>query len=224
MATPLAIEHLERVGSTQDEARLRYCDGPLLVTASGQHAGRGRSGGEWIEADRAVAASLAFEPVWPAGAMARITLVAGLAAADVLPSAIGLKWPNDIMMGDRKIGGLLTEAVDGLVVAGFGLNVFWGSPPAGMAAVHASDPGEEHSRRIAERWAEAFLGRIALGPADWGREDYLGLCTTIGAVIEWEPDGSGVAIGVAEDGALLVDSGSGVDALYAGAIRQVRPS
>ena len=44
MATPLSIEHLERVESTQDEAADRYAGTPLLVTATGQDSGRGRSG------------------------------------------------------------------------------------------------------------------------------------------------------------------------------------
>ncbi len=224
MATPFVIEHLGRVGSTQDEARIRYRRGPLLVTASGQDAGRGRSGHEWIEADRGMAASLAFELDWPGEAMARITLVAGLAATDVLPDSIGLKWPNDVMVGDQKIGGIISESADGLVVVGFGMNVFWKSPPVGMGAVHASDPGEKYSRVTAERWAEALLDRIGAGVGNWGREQYLARCTTIGRVIEWEPGGSGLAVGVADDGALLVESGSKVIPLYAGAIRDIRPS
>ena len=224
MATPLLIEHLGRVGSTQDEARLRYRDSPLLVTATGQEVGRGRSGAEWIEADRAVAASLAFEPSWPAEAMARITLVAGLAATDVLPSSVDLKWPNDIVTSGFKVGGILTESIDGLVVVGLGLNVFWESPPLGMTAVHKSDPGAEHADLLARRWADALLDRMVAGPTRWGRDEYVARCATVGRSIEWEPAGSGIAVGVDDDGALLVDSGSGVSALYAGAIREVRPS
>jgi len=223
MATPLAIERLGRVGSTQDEARLRHRGGPLLVTATSQYAARGRSGAVWVTADRAVAASLAFEPDWPTDAMARITLVAGLAVTDVLRLPIGLEWPNDIVVGDLKIGGILTESTDGLVVVGFGLNLFWESPPPGMGAVHASDPGEEYPHGIALRWVEALLGRIAAGPTHWGRDEYLTFCTTVGRSIEWEPAGSGVAVDVNDEGALLVDNGSGEIALYAGTVRGVSP-
>ena len=155
--------------------------------------------------------------------MSRMTLVAGLAVTDALRPSVGLKWPNDIVVGDLKIGGILTESTDGLVVVGLGLNVFWASPPAGMGAVLASDPGEEYSHGIALRWAEAFLGRTALGPAHWGRDEYLRCCTTIGRAIEWEPAGAGMAVGVNDEGALLVDFGSGVIALHAGAIREVTP-
>jgi BirA family biotin operon repressor/biotin-[acetyl-CoA-carboxylase] ligase len=223
MATPLTIERVGRVGSTQDEARIRYRGGPLLISATGQDAGRGRSGAEWIEADRAMAASLAFEPAWPAQATPKISLVAGLAVTDFLPESVRLKWPNDLVSGDLKMGGILTEASEGLVVVGLGLNIFWALPPTGMGAVHASDPGEEHSHRVAERWAEAFLQRIEAGPTAWGRADYLARCTTIGRSIEWEPAGSGVAIGIGSDGELLIDSEDGEVALYAGEVREVRP-
>ncbi|MEE8497371.1 MAG: biotin--[acetyl-CoA-carboxylase] ligase [Acidimicrobiia bacterium] len=224
MATPLTIERVGRVGSTQDEARIRYRGDPLLVSATGQDAGRGRSGAEWIEADRALAASLAFEPAWPTQAIPKISLVAGLALTDFLPESVRLKWPNDIVSDDLKMGGILAEAIEGLVVVGLGLNIYWVSPPEGMGAVHASDPGEEHSHRVAERWAAFFLQRIEAGPTAWGRAEYLARCTTIGRSIEWEPDGSGVAIGIGDDGELLIDSKDGEIALYAGAVRDVRPA
>ncbi len=223
MATPLTIERVGRVGSTQDEARIRYRGDPLLVSATGQDAGRGRSGAEWIDADRSLAASLAFEPLWPTPAMPKIPLVAGLALTDLLPDVVRLKWPNDIVSGDLKVGGILTEAIDGLVVVGLGLNIYWNSPPEGIGAVHASDPGEEHPHRVAERWAEVFLQRIESGPTAWGRAEYLARCRTIGRSIEWDPGGSGVAIGIGDDGELLVDSQGGEVVLYAGAVRDVRP-
>src|SRR3990172_3487586 len=109
MATPPSAFHLDVVGSTQDEARTRFSGVPVLVTAARQTTGRGRSGAAWETAPRAVAASLAWEPGWPDAAAARLSLVAGLAAADTLGDAIGLKWPNDLMRGEAKVGGILTE-------------------------------------------------------------------------------------------------------------------
>lgn len=222
MATPLSIEHLERVGSTQDEAAARYAGTPLLVTATGQDLGRGRSGAAWLNADRSLAASLAFDPGWQPDRLPVLTLVAGLAVLDVLPSTVALKWPNDVVLADRKAGGILTEASDGVVLVGLGLNVAWEDPPDGMAALHGGDPGVEHARSVAERWAAALLERVASGPGSWGRDEYLARCTTIGRAITWQPDGSGTAIGVDEDGALLVDQGGRVVAIRSGAVREVR--
>ena len=223
MATPLLIERMGLVDSTQSEAADLFTGRPVLVSALGQRAGRGRSGVDWQNADRSVAASLAFQPGWPMDFAARVTLVAGLAATDVLPDSVALKWPNDIMIGESKIGGILTEASDSVVVVGFGLNLFWASPLAGAGAVHASDPGAGHSHRIAERWALSLLDRVAAGPTAWSRDEYIQRCVTIGKAIEWEPDGSGIAMGVDEDGSLLVETDTGVQALSSGGVRHVRP-
>jgi len=148
----------------------------------------------------------------------------GVAATDVLGDSVGLKWPNDIMIGDLKVGGILTETSDSVVVIGFGLNIFWASPPAGAGAVQASDPGEGLSHRIAEQWALSLLDRIAAGPNAWGRDEYLERCMTIGRVIEWAPEGSGLALGVDDDGALLVETDGGTQTLSSGEVRHVRPA
>lgn len=222
MATPPSVVHLDRVGSTQDEAARRFGGDPVLVTATGQDAGRGRSGATWIDADRALAASLAFASSWPIQRRPVITLVAGLAALDVLPDTVSLKWPNDLVVGDAKAGGILTEATDEMVVVGLGLNVAWSEPPAGMVGLHRSDPGVEHARRVAERWAEALLHRLESGPDRWGREAYLARCATVGRTVTWEPAGRGRAIDVTDDGALVVEDDDGTRELHSGVVREVR--
>lgn len=222
MATPLSITHLERVGSTQDEAGHRYAGSPLLVTATGQDTGRGRSGSGWIDADRALAATLAFAPGWPPHRLPLLTLVAGLAALDVLPANLALKWPNDVVVGDDKAGGILTETSDGVVFVGFGLNVAWADPPDGMIGLHRSDPGVGHARTVAERWAAALLARAAVGPDAWGRDDYAERCSTVGREITWHPDGAGLVTGVGQNGELLVDTATGPTSLDSGAVRVVR--
>lgn len=224
MATPLSIEHLGRVGSTQDEAVSRYTGSPLLVTATGQDVGRGRSGAAWLDADRALAASLAFEPSWVPERLPVITLVAGLAVLDVLPSTVGLKWPNDVVVGDDKAGGILTERIDGVVLVGFGLNVAWAEPPVGMTGMHRADPGVEHARTVGERWAAALLERVEAGPDSWGREDYVARCVTIGRDVTWEPGGRGRAVDIGLDGTLIVETADGEVALDSGVVREVRAS
>lgn len=151
-----------------------------------------------------------------------VTLMAGLAVLDVLPSHVGLKWPNDVVVGDDKVGGILTERVDGVVLVGLGLNVAWADPPAGMAAMHRSDPGVEHARSVGEKWAAALLERVDTGPDSWGREEYVSRCVTIGRDVTWEPDGSGRAVGVGSGGTLLVETDGGVVSLDSGVVREVR--
>ena len=141
--------------STQEAARDRYSGTPLLVWARKQTDGRGRTGAGWMEAPRALATSLAFEPEWAVDHWGPVPLVAGMAACAAIGDQVGLKWPNDLMAGGRKVGGILVEASGPVVVAGLGLNLWWPDPPAGIGAVFDHDPGEDESRLLAGLWAEA---------------------------------------------------------------------
>jgi BirA family transcriptional regulator, biotin operon repressor / biotin---[acetyl-CoA-carboxylase] ligase len=98
-----------------------------VATTDHQTAGRGRLGRTWEDAPgTAVLASVLLRP--PAGRRAQeLSLVAGLAAAETVEAATGLsaqiKWPNDVMLGRRKVAGILAEMRGVDVVVGIGLNV-----------------------------------------------------------------------------------------------------
>ncbi len=218
--------HLDSVASTQDEARARLGDVPVLVTAVRQTRGRGRTGNPWWSAPRALYASLGVRPDWPREAFSRLSLVAGLAMSELLPASVGLKWPNDLVDTATwdKVGGILAEAGGGDVVFGVGLNMWWPDPPAGVGSIHGSDPGAGHAAGIAARWAEALLRRIEAGPTNWGRDEYSRSCVTIGADITWEPHGRGTAVAVATDGALVVETATGAQRLTSSHVHHVRPS
>lgn len=223
MATPFTVIALQVVDSTQDEARQRFTGDPLVVIAGAQRAGRGRTGTTWESAPRSLAASLAWVPGWPESALGRVTLVAGLAALDVIGAAGGLKWPNDVIVGGAKAGGILTERFGDLVVTGLGLNLYWPEPPHGVAALAAADPGADAVGRLGEAWAGRLLARAAAGPDEWGHAEYVARCVTVGEEIAWDPTGRGTAIGIAPDGGLIVATGDGEVVLQSGAVRMVRP-
>ncbi len=220
MPTPYALVHVDRVASTQDEARLRFDGEPVLVVAERQEAGRGRSGRTWLEADRGLYASLAFAP----RQRPIIPLLAGLAARHALGGVPALKWPNDLVLGDgRKVGGLLAEAAGGVVVVGLGVNLWWPEPPGGAAAVYAGDPGPAEAGAVAERWAAELLHRAA-DPGDW-RAEYTRACVTLGREITWAggpAPGLGTAVGVGPDGSLQVETATGLVRLVSGEVREVR--
>ncbi len=231
--TPYALLCMETTASTQDEARRRLGGRPLLLVAAHQTAGRGRRGRAWEEAPRALAATLAFRPAWPREAWPRLTLVAGLAACRALGAAVRLEWPNDLVAAGRKVGGLLTEAAEGVVAAGLGVNLYWPQPTvAGAGALWAEDPGPEAAARLAGAWAEDLLARVAAGPGAWGWEEYAERCATLGREVTWEPTGDevtgepagrGRAVAVAEDGGLVVETPAGRRVLHAGEVHTVRP-
>jgi len=221
--TPYALCLLEEAGSTQDEARRRFTGFPLLVVAARQTAGRGRRGRSWETASRALAATLALRLPWPEATRPRLTLVAGLAACHALGRGVGLEWPNDLIKGSSKIGGLLAEAAGDVVAVGLGVNLYWPAPTvAGAGELYARDPGVEAAGRLAQTWARDLLQRVALGPEAWGREEYAGCCATLGREVTWEPGGRGRATGVAADGGLEVETASGLLVLHAGEVHTVR--
>lgn len=223
MATPYALIALEEVSSTQDVAAVRAAGVPLLVVAVRQSAGRGRLGRTWETAPRALAASLAVRPRgWPVDAFPRISLVAALAACTVLERGVAAKWPNDLVRDDAKVAGLLAEASGPQIVIGLGVNLWWPDAPPGIGALFEEDPGPDVHRRLAERWADDLLERLAAGPGAWGRAEYRSLCRTIGRTIRWKPEGEGVARDVDDAGRLVVDTRRGEVRLSSGEVWEVR--
>lgn len=151
--------HLASTDSTNAEAMrsaLAGERGPLWVLADSQTTGRGRSGRAWVSSPGNLFASLLIETVGPVARAGQLSLVAGVAAIDAIrdmgsmggppggplggPLAPGaglrLKWPNDVLLGLAKAGGILVEsstrgAQEGRVaVIGIGLNL--ASAPPGL--------------------------------------------------------------------------------------------
>lgn len=198
---------------------------PFACLSEHQLAGRGRRGRVWVDG---TGRDLCLSLLWRFGAaQARtqgLSLAVGVAAARALAATgaggVGLKWPNDVVWRDRKLGGILIEgSVSGrvwTVVIGIGVNVHsCGVPDPRIPRAHlGSIPGVRVSRNrlaadlIAEVWAEcARFEESGAGPAirEWTRLDAM----RGRAVRVHRPDGegevSGIARGVDEAGELLVE-------------------
>lgn len=126
--------HAARTGSTNDDAAAWAAAGAphgALVTADVQDAGRGRFGRPWhAPAGAHVMASVILRPDAADGRWAALGLAVGVALREGLSrwsSEIGLKWPNDLVIGERKLAGILCEArwigAAPQIVVGFGINV-----------------------------------------------------------------------------------------------------
>jgi BirA family biotin operon repressor/biotin-[acetyl-CoA-carboxylase] ligase len=131
-----SLEHWPEIESTNARARhlaeVGAPEGTVVITDY-QTAGRGRLGRQWVApAGSSLLMSLLFRPQVTPAQVQRVTMICGLAAVDAIESETGLraglKWPNDILVGGAKVGGILTEIglsgdrVDYAVV-GIGLNV-----------------------------------------------------------------------------------------------------
>ena len=223
MATQYDIVQLARVGSTQDEARSRLADdgSPVLVVAAEQLSGRGRQGREWAQPARGMFASLAFVSDWGSADRTLIPLVAAVAmrlvVGDRFGVDVGLKWPNDFMIDGHKVGGILVETSGDTVVVGCGVNLWWDDPIDGAASLFAEDPGSEVASGLAERWADSLLALLEAGCEAWPRADYVRASVTLGVDVHWD-DGHGRAVGIADDGALIVDQGGATIELHSGEV------
>ncbi|HEX4654162.1 MAG TPA: biotin--[acetyl-CoA-carboxylase] ligase, partial [Mycobacteriales bacterium] len=126
------VRVVEETTSTNADVRAAADDGAaegLVVIAERQTGGRGRLDRQWDSPARAgVLLSLLVRPSVPAARLPLLPLLTGLAVAEAVRSVAELpamvKWPNDVLVDGRKLGGILVERTpDGAVVVGVGLNV-----------------------------------------------------------------------------------------------------
>jgi len=130
-----AVDYYTTIGSTMDAAAGRALG--AIVIAEEQTAGQGRHGHSWhSEAGSGVYLSIVLEPV------PQLTLALGLATAEAITSATSvacdLRWPNDVMVGGRKVAGVLVKLVDGAAIAGIGINVNHTAFPSELADLATS--------------------------------------------------------------------------------------
>lgn len=217
MATPYFQLRFDTVPSTQDVVRDELAQLPLLVIARSQTNGRGRSGAEWVSADRALAVSLGFRH--GVNDHRPLSLLAGLAAVSVTKGTT-LKWPNDVMSGQGKVGGILVERGGDHTIVGLGLNLWWPDAPTGIAALQEHDPGPAMYAEIGSVWGAEMMHLVET--PGWPIERYREICDTIGKKIYWEPGGTGRAIDVDETGGLVVETPEGTKIVYSGEVRHVR--
>ena len=232
------VEIVPRIASTSSElmrrARAQRLE-PVLLVAEQQTAGRGRLGRQW---DSQGGASLTFSlglPLAPAD-WSGLSLAVGVALAEALHPRIRLKWPNDLWLDDRKLGGILIEtagAGDGgagprYAVIGVGINI------AGRAAANLSTPPAALCEVLPEVDAARALHAVAAPLVravqafeHFGFAPFQARFNARDALRERAvtlSDGTaGTAHGVGETGALLVHTAHGMHAVTSSEV-SVRPA
>ena len=223
------IDYYPVVDSTM--RALSECDPGAVALAEEQTAGLGRHGHAWhSEPYAGIYCSVALRTA------PMLTLALGLAAQRAIEEATGLacdlRWPNDLMLGGRKTGGILVQASGGRATAGVGINVHHRAFPAeleGEATSLALEAGPEK-----EPSREAIV--LALLPAiDWftalPAADIPGLFARRSSyaagrrVTVHQPEGliEGTTAGVDASGFLVVRKDDGTDTLIlAGGVRAAR--
>lgn len=233
------VHVVERCGSTNTLLLREPGRGTILLAAETQTAGRGRRGRRWhsvpgVDLTFSVAATLKR----PARALGALSLVAGVAVARALRNAgadrVALKWPNDLVVEGAKLGGILVETrsigAATRVVLGVGINC---RHPKNLEAklrrpLASLDsfmtPDRNHLiREIALELLAALqrFERRGFEVGDWEALDSLAgqrlrVRLTDGRTV------SGVACGLAEDGALRLRNRTGVHAVRSGRVSTAR--
>jgi BirA family biotin operon repressor/biotin-[acetyl-CoA-carboxylase] ligase len=186
------ILRLRSVTSTQDVAR----ELPIgsIVIADHQTAGRGRHDRRW-EAPEGTALLVSFvlapQPL--------LSLAAGVAAAEACGPGVRLKWPNDLLLDHRKVGGILVETTPERAICGVGINLT--SAPEGAAQL--DQPRDEVFERL-----RAQIDGWATAPPQTVLSRWRELSETLGRRIRIDVSGQiteGTALDIGERGELIVD-------------------
>ena len=251
------VEYRDSIGSTNDLAldmlRAGQMTAPTLVLAAEQTKGRGRGENRWWSSSGALTFTLVLEPPddfdrqhWP-----KLALAAALATAELIDEllaarsaaaapnpAAGIRWPNDVYVGERKLAGLLVEvptvspASRAAVVMGLGLNVnnrLDDAPPdvrrrgaalvdLGIAPVDLTHVLLRLLARLRDR-IDALARRDPQLPADWQSR-----CLLRGRMVTLEQGPRtvrGRCLGIEADGSLSLETDRGAERFYAGVLTSV---
>ncbi|WP_019629091.1 biotin--[acetyl-CoA-carboxylase] ligase [Actinomadura atramentaria] len=232
-------------------------EGAVLATES-QTAGRGRLGRPWTAPPRSgLAFSVLVRPAVPITRLSWLPLLTGVAVVAAVRRLTAfdaegerffaggdaavearLKWPNDVLVGDRKLAGILVEKVGDALIAGVGLNVGLRAeelpvPTATSLAVEGAPRADRSTllRGILREFENRYRAwtRCDGDPEESGlRADYKEICATLGRTVRVELPGDRTLVGTAGDidaaGCLVVRGPDGDESVSAGDVVHVRPA
>ena len=234
------VRFFQSTGSTNDVASTLAASGGgegIVIVADAQTAGRGRRGRTWFSPPASgLYVSVVLVPgraeTTPDRAIALLTLTAGVALAEAIELATGLKadikWPNDLFVGRRKLAGILAEGVTSdTIILGYGINVGPMAYPPELTdratalevelgrAIDRASLFAETLAALSRRYDDLLAGRFDAILDAWRAR----APASRGARVSWDtPSGprSGVTAGVDDRGALLVQAGDSLERIVAG--------
>ena len=198
----------DSVYNTQEFALEELNSEPILVISFHQEKGKGTSNRSWFNADQSLACSFAFNKGDNQLDETLIPLLSGLCFTEVLSKpTIFLKWPNDLIVNDLKVGGVLVERVGEKICIGLGINYFWKNPTVPNAGALFNEVQEDKSiKDHAIKWAEKVYESVTKN--SFSLERYKAKLQTLGKVVEY-PEGRGWAEDINENGSLRIKTTEG---------------
>jgi BirA family biotin operon repressor/biotin-[acetyl-CoA-carboxylase] ligase len=242
-------QHVSTTGSTNDDLKVLARDSAeegLVLSTDEQTEGRGRRGRTWsAPAGSSILLSTLLRPTWlQAQEGAVLTMLAAIACAEAIEEAttlsVGLKWPNDLMVDGRKVGGILleTELAQSMLawaIIGIGINVDWNpstDPTLGPTATSVSTAlGHPVGRAeilfpLLRRLDSRYAQLKAEGPTEIFHEWRTRL-DTLRQHVAVEENGhviNGIAEDVTPEGALVLRTSDGATRLVTAGNVSVRPT
>jgi len=240
------VDVVEETGSTNADLGARGRGGEdvaaAILVAEHQTAGRGRHGRRWSAPPRSqISMSFGVDTTGvPTESWGWLPLLTGLAVVETIRDQTGvearLKWPNDVLVGDGKLAGILAEVVPPSVVVGVGLNVSLTDDelpdPAAVSLSmlgHSVDRTELAAALLASLTRRIRQWRAAEGADSALADDYRAVSATIGAgvraLLPGDSEIRGVAADVDDSGRLVIDTADGESVTVSAAdIVHLRPS
>ena len=194
-----------------------------VVVADEQTAGQGRHGHSWYSAPGlGLYCSIVLEPA------PLLTLALGLATAEAIAIPCDLRWPNDVLIGGKKVAGILVQLVEGKAIAGIGINLNHTEFPPDLEATSLKlvTGGEVHADDLIDPLLAAIETYTRLPPGDILKLFTRASSYAAGRRVTVDlPDGriSGTTRGLNPDGYLIVRKDDGTETLVlAGGVRAAR--
>jgi len=216
---------VDRIGSTNDLLRALSAGGALegtVVVAREQTAGRGRLGRVWASPPGGLWLSVLLRPDDPTDPRLGLVVAVGVAEGARRASGVSvvLKWPNDLMLNGRKVGGILVESLPPWAVVGIGLNVDVDParlparvrPYAGSLAAGGGRAAVERTLAAVVQHVDEVYAAYRCGAAGAVLSRWRDLCVTLGRPVVVRAGArtiEGVAETVDAQGALLVRRSDG---------------
>ncbi len=238
------VEQFATIDSTNryllDAARDGVANG-LVVLADEQTAGRGRLGRTWTAPPGgSLLVSVLLRPSIPVDSWYLVTLAAGIAAAETVAELTDaslvpkLKWPNDLVVPEGKLAGLLAERRGDVLVVGMGLNIDWPAVPDELrdiaAVISLSGATRVPSRdEVLIAWLRRWNGWLTILESPAGAERVRiaseAMSATVGSTVRIqlaEETFEGLAVGITANGHLIVATAEGRREISAGDVTHLR--
>ncbi|WP_430592350.1 biotin--[acetyl-CoA-carboxylase] ligase [Humidisolicoccus flavus] len=241
-ATVAPVHDFDSVGSTNDVLAAGVAPWTTAVTLD-QTSGRGRLGRVWTAPRGKTLAASVSVPIPPHEVLGWLPLLVGLSVANAVEPFVArrpmVKWPNDVLIAEKKVSGILCELRADAVVVGFGVNLSLAQhelpvETATSIALEASDAAVTNGQAAVEALADEILHRVLVtlqrdvpNLADGAvHRAITERCGTLGKHVRLlRPDGqtsTGLATRIAENGELVVETEQGPTRVAAGDVTHVR--